>query len=736
VRISIIWKLLVPTVLVVSVLASGLLWVQLRLLDESFRRRAYEQMAVATEVVKAEQRNLEERALVAAQDLTGDQPLIRALGARDQKTAAASISSVAATTGIPTLAVFDAQGKLFAATWPAQTDPIPLQITSLVSRALAGTSVAGPVPSWRMPGQVAISVIAPVRGTTQVDGVVVVEVLMGNAFVDDVKHLTGLEVGVLLGDLRVASTNFSKDGRRIVNQRTPSRNAHKTLTEGQVTTDMVTAGGRQFISRYLPLRSPGGAIIGMIGVGAPLDQIALDRSGIIRSSIIASLLGLGLACAVTIAIGFRILAPLRRLKNSADAIRRGTPETANFAITTHDEIQDLSVTMAEMVDTLTKAQVALEDANRHKSEFLSRMSHELRTPLNAILGFAQLLEMDSLTPEHRESVEHILKGGRHLLELINEVLDIARVEAGHLAISQEPVPVGEVLQEAVDLVAPMAATRKIQVNQMCEETWHSHVLADRQRLKQVFLNLLSNAVKYNHEGGMITLTCEEAANRRLSVKVTDTGPGIPVDKQARLFTPFERLGAEQTGIEGSGLGLSLSKRLTEAMGGTLGVESTPGQGSTFWVDLAIVESPLDRVEKAGDFVPAPPEIGTSRPARVILYIEDNLSNLKLIQRLLVHRPEISLLPAMQGRLGLQLAREHRPDLILLDVQLPDISGNRVLRQLRETAETRDIPVVVISADATPGQVQRLLAAGASAYLTKPLEVKKFLATLDEALAAA
>jgi CheY-like chemotaxis protein len=317
--------------------------------------------------------------------------------------------------------------------------------------------------------------------------------------------------------------------------------------------------------------------------------------------------------------------------------------------------------------------------------------------------------------------------------LIDEVLDIARIETGRLAMSPEPVSVREAMQEALDLVGPIAATRNVRLNGDGKSTCHRHVRADRQRLKQVFLNLLSNAVKYNHDGGTVALSCEETTKGRLRVMVTDTGSGISPDKIGRLFTPFDRLGAEQTGIEGSGLGLSLSKGLVEAMGGTLGVESVPGQGSTFWVELPIVESPVERVERTGEHVPAFADFEPSCKAQIVLYIEDNLSNVKLIQHLLSHRPEVRLIPAMQGRLGLQLAREHHPDLILLDVQLPDIPGQEVLRRLREMVETRDIPVVVISADATPHQIERLLAAGAWRYLTKPLDVRKFLAVLDEVL---
>jgi|GEM_PF-1170745 len=379
------------------------------------------------------------------------------------------------------------------------------------------------------------------------------------------------------------------------------------------------------------------------------------------------------------------------------------------------------------------AMVEAERANRAKSEFLSRMSHELRTPLNAILGFGQLLEMDHLPPEHEESVRYILKAGRHLLTLVDEILDIARIETGRLAMSPEPVRISDAMQEAVDLVVPAAATRSIRFHSD-PAACRRHVLADRQRLQQVFLNLLSNAVKYNREGGAVTLSCEPRAGGLLRVNVTDTGTGIPADKMERLFVPFDRLGAEATGVEGAGLGLSLSKHLIEAMGGALGAASAPGRGSTFWVDLPLVDSPAEAPDLPADELPAPPDgTGRARASRVVLYIEDNLSNLTLIQRLLAHRPEIKIVPAMQGRLGLDLAREHRPHLILLDLHLPDMPGAEVLRALRDTPETREIPVVVITADITPGRMDQLRRAGARHYLTKPLDVRTFLSVLDEVL---
>jgi len=391
---------------------------------------------------------------------------------------------------------------------------------------------------------------------------------------------------------------------------------------------------------------------------------------------------------------------------------------------------DLERRVAERTMELEQARHAADHANQAKSEFLSRMSHELRTPLNAVLGFAQLLQMDALSEEQRESVDHIDKGGRHLLGLINEVLDIARIEAGRLAISLEPVPVQLLVQESLDLIAPLAAAERIELDGNLAGTPERHVQADRQRLKQVLLNLLSNAVKYNRTGGAVTLSYDETPTGRLRISVTDTGPGIAPEKMERLFTPFERLDVDQTAVEGSGLGLALSKRLAEAMGGTLGVESSVGRGSTFWVELPLVEDWVKQLD-GSEGAPAQKEVDSSRRARVVLYVEDNLSNLKLIERVVAHRPEVRLLPAMQGRLGLDLAREHRPDLILLDLHLPDMPGEEFLLRLRAMPETREIPVVVISADATPGQTDRLLASGARGYLTKPVEVKKFLALLDE-----
>jgi PAS domain S-box-containing protein len=368
-------------------------------------------------------------------------------------------------------------------------------------------------------------------------------------------------------------------------------------------------------------------------------------------------------------------------------------------------------------------------ANRAKNEFLSRMSHELRTPMNAILGFAQLLQMDSLNDEQKDWIREILKAGQHLLELINEVLDISTIEAGKLRLSLEPVDVVQTIDECISLLAPLAKEESIELR--LDRTMISgssvYVTADRQRFKQVMLNLIANGIKYNRERGHVRISFEFVEELRLKVHVTDTGHGIPQSQLEHLFAPFERLGAEELGIEGTGLGLALSKPLVEAMGGAVSVSSVVGKGTTFSVDLEVVtEMPAQKQTKS------PPSGNGSNgsPSKTILYIEDNLTNLKLLEKLLARRPEIRLVSAMQGGIGVTLARNHRPDLILLDLNLPDMRGEEVLGRLRADPRTAKVPVVILTAEASTGQVKRLLKAGARAYLTKPLEVDRFFLTID------
>ncbi len=390
---------------------------------------------------------------------------------------------------------------------------------------------------------------------------------------------------------------------------------------------------------------------------------------------------------------------------------------------------------------LEEARDQAERANHAKSEFLSRMSHELRTPLNAILGFGQLLEMSGLTPKQQENISHVLRGGRHLLDLINEVLDIARIEAGRLELSFEPVHVASALEEAVALVRPLADKQGISLDiSRAERSLDGiAVQADRQRLKQVLLNLLSNAIKYNRPFGRVDLTCERVGTAgRLRLSVRDTGPGIGPEDLDKLFTPFERLDAANGEVEGTGIGLAISKRLLEAMGGVIGVESIDGHGSTFSLELPIAPG-TDQDAKEQNLLPTVPaadsvaDIAQSH-TQTVLYIEDNASNLALVEEVLSRRSGVELLSATRAQAGLQLARQRLPDLILLDLQLPDLAGDALLRLLKEDPLTHGIPVLMVSADATPTQIQRLLDLGATAYLTKPLDLPVFLRAVDGALA--
>ena len=417
------------------------------------------------------------------------------------------------------------------------------------------------------------------------------------------------------------------------------------------------------------------------------------------------------------------------VSRTASIIRDEKGEPQHFLLMVED-ISERKQTEKALRDAKEEA----DRANHAKSDFLSRMSHELRTPLNSILGFGQLLDRQSPTDAQRPRIRYILSAGRHLLNLINEVLDISRIEAGNLQLSLEPVCVEEAISEALDLMRPLASERAIGLATTSSLDAASYVLADRQRLKQVLLNLLSNAVKYTAMQGTVTLSFTKSENGMMRIQVRDTGAGIPVEKLARLFTPFDRLGAEQSAVEGTGLGLALCQRLLSAMHGSLGVNSTPGIGSTFWLELPHADSPFQTLTAQK---PAPVvEDVAPEDARRILYIEDNFSNVTLVEQMLAERPALELLTAVQGRVGLELARKHEPDLILLDLHLPDVPGWQVLGQLKADQATRDIPVVVISADATAPQIKRLLSAGASSYLTKPLDVAEFFRVIDETLSPA
>ncbi|CAK0779994.1 Histidine kinase [Gammaproteobacteria bacterium] len=376
---------------------------------------------------------------------------------------------------------------------------------------------------------------------------------------------------------------------------------------------------------------------------------------------------------------------------------------------------------------LAQAKEAAERASQAKSDFLSSMSHELRTPMNAILGFAQFLEIyGRLDAEQKESISEILKAGHHLLELINEVLDLAKIEAGRIDLSLEPVELAVLVDECFDLVYPLAAARNITLQS--GNLAGMAMRADRMRLKQVLLNLFSNAIKYNIKGGRVHLNIRQIASERLRLSVSDSGPGIPPERLELLFQPFNRLGAEHSDVEGTGIGLTITRRLVEMMGGSVGVESQIGVGSTFWIELP-AETSLET-----DMIGRPEgdthSWETSGHQYQVLYIEDNPANLRLVSQLLSRHPHLYLLTAHTPELGIELALAHQPDLILLDINLQGMDGYQVLEVLRGDAQLRTVPVIAITAHAMPRDIARGMAAGFVEYLTKPLDIEHFMKTVE------
>ncbi|MDP3841193.1 MAG: PAS domain S-box protein [Oxalobacteraceae bacterium] len=384
---------------------------------------------------------------------------------------------------------------------------------------------------------------------------------------------------------------------------------------------------------------------------------------------------------------------------------------------------------------LEKAKAAAEKANLAKSEFLSSMSHELRTPLNAVLGFAQLMasETPPPTPTQKLSIEQILQAGWYLLRLINEILDLAMIESGKVSMSHESLSLAEVLQDCQAMIEPQAHKRGIQMTFPHSDNLH-YVHADRTRVKQVMINLLSNAIKYNREGGTVIVECVMNDAQRLRVSVRDSGAGLAPEQLAQLFQPFNRLGQEASGEEGTGIGLVVTKQLVELMGGVIGVESSVGVGSVFWFELAASSAPELVFGSVGEIDSDETVAAHSLPSqRTLLYVEDNPANLTLVEQLIARRSDLKLLTAIDGHLGIQLARAHQPDVILMDINLPGISGFGALTILRQDPATAHIPVMALSANAVPRDIEKGLSAGFFRYLTKPIKVDEFMDALDVAL---
>ena len=410
----------------------------------------------------------------------------------------------------------------------------------------------------------------------------------------------------------------------------------------------------------------------------------------------------------------------------------GTDNTARKQVEAEQALLDqrLRETNAE----LQAAKKAAEKANRAKSDFLSSMSHELRTPLNAVLGFAQLMASEVPAPPARQqrSIDQILKGGWYLLRLINEILDLATIESGKVTMSQEPMSVTDVLQDCKGMIEPQAAQRGIAMSfPRFDKVFYIH--ADRTRVKQVMINLLSNAIKYNASGGSVIVQCVATDTGRVRICVKDTGTGLSADQLAQLFQPFNRLGQQDGAEEGTGIGLVVTKQLVELMGGTIGVESAVGVGTVFWVEFASAQAPaLDNVEEVAldRRLLAAPEASEQL---TLLYVEDNPANLALVEQLIARRGDLKLITAIDAYLGIELARTYMPDVILMDINLPGMSGYGALKVLRDDPLTAQIPVLALSANAVPRDIEKGIEAGFFRYLTKPIRVREFMDALDVAL---
>jgi PAS domain S-box-containing protein len=385
---------------------------------------------------------------------------------------------------------------------------------------------------------------------------------------------------------------------------------------------------------------------------------------------------------------------------------------------------------------LQAAREAAEKANRAKSEFLSSMSHELRTPLNAVLGFAQLMASEVPPPSLRQqrSIDQILKGGWYLLRLINEILDLSMIEAGKVTMSQESMSINDVLQDCKGMIEPQATKRGIAMT-FPDRDAVFYVHADRTRIKQVMINLLSNAIKYNGIGGAVIVQCADSGKDRVRISVKDTGAGLTVDQLAQLFQPFNRLGQHDSVEEGTGIGLVVTKQLVELMGGQIGVDSVVGAGTVFWVEFAASAPPalaLDNIDEDALERRQPLSHGAGHQP-TMLYVEDNPANLALVEQLIARRGDLKLLTAIDAPLGIELARAYLPDVILMDINLPGISGYGALKLLRDDPATAHIPVLALSANAMPRDIEKGLEAGFFRYLTKPIRVHEFMSAVDLAL---
>lgn len=647
----------------------------------------------------------------------------------------------------------------------------------IVRRALSGGAIDFAIVNDL--NQFILYAAGPIREQGAVVGTLLIGTPVDDAFVELIKANTGVDLAVIRDRAVMGSTIKTAEGVAVGDLPVPYLEYQMMLSKPEQVRETRLFGTRFFIATrkiaVMDSNTPGSLLLAV-----PRQILDEEESEIYRQ--FAILLGLLLLLTVVVSAALsrgmsrRIgeltdkvdsitadghYEPLSVSSNDeiailADRFNRMQEKLAetNRALRAHSQTLELRVkertAELQLVNAEHKmAKEAAEEANRSKSQFLSSMSHELRTPLNAILGFGQLLALDAETDpddERREAVDQILKSGEHLLALVNEVLDLARIESGRMELKIEAVDARTALKQCLTMTEAMAAKTGVSVSPLTLPDDFPPLMVDPMRFKQVMLNLLSNAVKYNRPGGSVEILCKPGREGCVQLGVKDTGEGLSLDQVDKLFIPFERLGREASDIEGTGIGLDITKKLVELMGGRIGVDSAKGEGSTFWIGLPLAEESAAKADEAANgaadsarqpqttTAAANEDVGVEG-ASVVVYVEDNPANIMLMEKVFAKSPTLTLHTAPDAEVGLALIRDARPDLVLMDLHLPGMSGIEALAELRKDGETAAIPVLAISADVIAENVDNAMDAGFDGYISKPFKLSEIADKISQAIAA-